>query len=75
MAEYVLPEPVVDVSQVQELARDLVVIPNRNVGLVPNIGVIGGIDAVLVIDTGMGRPTPRRCSRSRPTTPEAASCT
>ncbi len=54
MAEYVLPEPVVDVSQAQELARDSVVIPNRNVGLVPNIGVIGGIDAVLVIDTGMG---------------------
>lgn len=54
MAEYALPDPVVEVSQVQELAHDLVVIPNRNVGLVPNIGVIGGTEAVLVVDTGMG---------------------
>lgn len=54
MAEYVLPEPVVQVSDVQELARDLVVIPNRRVQLVPNIGVIGGTHSVLVVDTGMG---------------------
>ncbi len=54
MAEYVLPEPVVQIAGVQELARDLVVIPNRCVQLVPNIGVIGGTDSVLVVDTGMG---------------------
>ncbi len=54
MADHVLPEPVVEISGVQELARDLVVIPNRRVQLVPNIGVIGGTHSVLVIDTGMG---------------------
>jgi glyoxylase-like metal-dependent hydrolase (beta-lactamase superfamily II) len=54
MAEHVMPEPVVRVTGVQELARDLVVIPNRRVQLVPNIGVIGGAHSVLVVETGMG---------------------
>ena len=52
--EYTLPDPVVEIAQVTELARDLVVIPNRSVGLVPNIGVIGGSHSVLVVETGMG---------------------
>ncbi|MBB5958202.1 glyoxylase-like metal-dependent hydrolase (beta-lactamase superfamily II) [Saccharothrix tamanrassetensis] len=47
-------EPVVEITQVRELARDLVVIPNRGVQLVPNIGVIGGTHSVLVVDTGLG---------------------
>ncbi|MEV6151038.1 MBL fold metallo-hydrolase [Nonomuraea sp. NPDC052129] len=54
MAEFVLPDPVVQVTDVQELAPDLVVIPNRRVPLVPNIGLIGGTHSVLVVDTGMG---------------------
>jgi glyoxylase-like metal-dependent hydrolase (beta-lactamase superfamily II) len=54
MAEQVLPDPVVRVTDVRELARDLVVIPNRRVQLVPNIGVIGGQHSVLVVETGMG---------------------
>ena len=54
MAEYELPDPVVQIADIQDLARDLVVIPNRRVGLVPNIGIIGGTQAVLVVDTGMG---------------------
>lgn len=54
MVEPVSSDPVVQVAGIQELARDLVVIPNGNVQLVPNIGVIGGRDAVLVVDTGMG---------------------
>jgi len=54
MADYPYPEPVVQVADVQELARDLVVIPNRRVQLVPNIGVIAGTHSVLVIETGMG---------------------
>ncbi len=54
MTEYVMPDPIVDVSKVQELGRELVVIPDRGVALVPNIGVIGGSQAVLIVDTGMG---------------------
>ncbi|XVQ82740.1 MBL fold metallo-hydrolase [Microbispora siamensis] len=54
MSEYMLPGPVVRIEEVRELARDLVVIPNRRVQLVPNIGVIGGTHSVLVVETGMG---------------------
>ena len=54
MADYPYPDPIVQVTDVQELARDLVVILNRRVQLVPNIGVIGGTHSVLVIDTGLG---------------------
>ncbi|WP_214414435.1 MBL fold metallo-hydrolase [Sphaerisporangium fuscum] len=54
MSEQVMPDPVVRVTDARELARDLVVIPNRRVQLVPNIGVIGGAHSVLVVDTGLG---------------------
>ncbi|MEU0810512.1 MULTISPECIES: MBL fold metallo-hydrolase [unclassified Streptomyces] len=54
MTEYTLPDPVVQTEGARELARDLVVIPNRGVQLVPNIGVIGGTHSVLVVETGMG---------------------
>ncbi|MFX0576274.1 MBL fold metallo-hydrolase [Nocardia nepalensis] len=47
-------EPVVDLTDATEIARDIAVIPNRRVPLVPNVGVIGGRDAVLVVETGMG---------------------
>ncbi|MBT2232331.1 MBL fold metallo-hydrolase [Nonomuraea sp. NEAU-A123] len=53
-SEPLLHEPIVEITQVRELARDLVVIPNRRVELVPNIGVIGGDRSVLVVETGMG---------------------
>lgn len=48
------PDPVVEITDVRELGRDLVVVPNRDVDLVPNIGVIGGTQSVLVVETGMG---------------------
>lgn len=54
MSEHPLPEPVVQIAGAREIARDLVVIPNQRVQLVPNIGVIGGTHAVLVVETGMG---------------------
>jgi glyoxylase-like metal-dependent hydrolase (beta-lactamase superfamily II) len=53
-SEFTLPDPDVQIAGVQELARDLVVIPNQRVQLVPNIGIIGGEQSVLVVDTGMG---------------------
>lgn len=54
MTQQVLPDPVVRVDGAREIARDLVVVPNRGVELVPNIGVIGGTHSVLVVDTGIG---------------------
>src|ERR1700674_634997 len=46
--------PTVDPSAIREIAVDVFVIPDHRVPLVPNIGIIGGRDAVLVVDTGMG---------------------
>jgi glyoxylase-like metal-dependent hydrolase (beta-lactamase superfamily II) len=54
MADHQLPDPVVQTADAYELARDLMVVPNRNTQLVPNIGVIGGTHSVLVVDTGLG---------------------
>ncbi|MGZ3144599.1 MBL fold metallo-hydrolase [Lentzea chajnantorensis] len=49
-----LIDPVVRVEGAVEIARDLLVVPGERVPLVPNIGVIGGSAAVLVVDTGLG---------------------
>ncbi|GAB3162770.1 MBL fold metallo-hydrolase [Amycolatopsis stemonae] len=49
-----LTDPAVRVSGARELAADLLVIPNARVDLVPNIGVVAGTEAVLVVDTGIG---------------------
>ncbi|WP_329551263.1 MBL fold metallo-hydrolase [Streptomyces sp. NBC_00696] len=54
MADPVSHDPVVHITDVRELDRDLVVVPDGRVQLVPNIGVIGGRDAVLVVETGLG---------------------
>lgn len=54
MADRVSHDPVVHITEVRELERDLVVVPDGRVQLVPNIGVIGGRDAVLVVETGLG---------------------
>ena len=51
-------EPIVQVAGAYELARELVVIPNQRVQLVPNVGVIGGTHSVLVVETGWARETP-----------------
>ncbi|MFQ6332083.1 MBL fold metallo-hydrolase [Nocardia sp. CWNU-33] len=53
-ASFALPDPVVELTDIHELAADLVVIGDRRVPLVPNVGIIGGREAVLVVETGMG---------------------
>ncbi|WP_405754947.1 MBL fold metallo-hydrolase [Streptomyces sp. NBC_00073] len=54
MTDEHIPDPAVQVANVQEIASDLLVIPNRRVQLVPNIGIIAGTQAVLVVETGIG---------------------
>ncbi|UQW99497.1 MBL fold metallo-hydrolase [Streptomyces sp. RerS4] len=49
-----IPDPAVRISGARDIAHDLLVIPNQGVALVPNIGVMGGTRAVLVVETGMG---------------------
>jgi glyoxylase-like metal-dependent hydrolase (beta-lactamase superfamily II) len=48
------PPPNVDPSALREIAKGVFVVGDRRVPLVPNIGVVLGDDAALVVDTGMG---------------------
>jgi glyoxylase-like metal-dependent hydrolase (beta-lactamase superfamily II) len=48
------PPPRVVPSGIKEIAAGVFVIPDNRVPLVPNIGIVVGKDAVVVIDTGMG---------------------
>jgi glyoxylase-like metal-dependent hydrolase (beta-lactamase superfamily II) len=48
------PAPIVDPSAMTEIATGVFVIRDRRIPLVPNIGIILGAHAALVVDTGMG---------------------
>jgi len=48
------PPPTIDPAGIYEVASGVWVIPDDGVPLVPNVGVILGEDAALVVDTGMG---------------------
>jgi glyoxylase-like metal-dependent hydrolase (beta-lactamase superfamily II) len=48
------PAPDVDPAGITEIADGVWAIPDRRVPLVPNIGVVVGDDAVLVVDSAMG---------------------
>ena len=48
------PAPNVDPTALQEIASGVYVITDQRVPLVPNIGIILGSGAALVVDTGMG---------------------
>ena len=49
------PDPLVKANATVKLAGHTYVIPDFNVGLVPNVGIIVGSRATLVIDPGLGR--------------------
>jgi glyoxylase-like metal-dependent hydrolase (beta-lactamase superfamily II) len=46
--------PLIQPSLAQEIAPGVIVIPDQYTDLVPNIGIVVGTDAVLVIDSGLG---------------------
>ena len=48
------PPPDVDARAPEEIAAGIFVIRDRRVPLVPNIGIVLGEEAALVVDTGMG---------------------
>ena len=49
-----LPDPLVKENVTVKLSRHAYLIPDGNVVLVPNIGIVVGSKATLVVDTGMG---------------------
>lgn len=50
-----VPDPLVRENATVKLAERTYVIPDNNVGLVPNVGIVVGTRATLVIDPGLGR--------------------
>jgi len=48
------PAPTVDETAIKEIAAGVFVICDRRIPLVPNIGIVVGNNAALVVDTGMG---------------------
>jgi glyoxylase-like metal-dependent hydrolase (beta-lactamase superfamily II) len=48
-------DPLVRENAIVKLANHTHVIPDENVGMVPNVGIVVGSRATLVIDPGMGR--------------------
>jgi glyoxylase-like metal-dependent hydrolase (beta-lactamase superfamily II) len=49
------PDPLVKENITVKLGRHTYEIPDQNVGLVPNVGIVVGSRATLVIDPGLGR--------------------
>jgi hypothetical protein len=49
------PDPLVQEGAAVKLAEQTYVIPDRRVSLVPNVGIVVGDRATLVIDPGLGR--------------------
>ncbi len=49
------PDPLVKENATVKLAEHTYVIPDDNVGLVPNVGIVVGSRATLVIDPGLGK--------------------
>ena len=48
------PTPLIKENATQKLSEHVYVIPDGNIGGVPNVGIIVGSRAVLVVDTGLG---------------------
>src|SRR5258705_13108065 len=48
------PAPLIRENATVKLAEHVWAIPDFNVGLVPNVGIVDGIRATLVVDTGLG---------------------
>ncbi len=54
MSQYNNRPPIVQPELAREIAPGVIVIPDQYINLVPNVGIVIGTDAVLVIESGMG---------------------
>jgi glyoxylase-like metal-dependent hydrolase (beta-lactamase superfamily II) len=57
------PDPVVRENATVKVSEHVYVIPDANVPLVPNVGIIVGSRGTLVVDTGMGLANGQRVAR------------
>ena len=55
MSQYQNRNPIVQPDLSREIAPGVMVIPDQYINLVPNVGIVIGTDAVLVIESGMGK--------------------
>jgi glyoxylase-like metal-dependent hydrolase (beta-lactamase superfamily II) len=55
--------PLVQPEFARQIAPGVIVLPDQHIDLVPNIGIVIGTDAVLVIDCGMGPENGQRVLR------------
>ena len=60
MSQYQNRNPLVQPDLAREIAPGVLVIPDQYINLVPNVGIVIGTDAVLVIESGMGRENGQR---------------
>jgi glyoxylase-like metal-dependent hydrolase (beta-lactamase superfamily II) len=52
--------PLVQPELAREIAPGVIVLPDQHIDLVPNIGIVIGTDAMLVVDSGLGRENGKR---------------
>ena len=52
--------PLVQPALAREIAPGVIVLPDQHIDLVPNIGIVIGTEAVLVVDCGLGRENGER---------------
>src|ERR1700752_1545636 len=60
------PLPLIRENATIKISDHVYVIPDGNVGAVPNVGIIVGSNATLVVDTGLDRGTARRLPARSP---------
>jgi glyoxylase-like metal-dependent hydrolase (beta-lactamase superfamily II) len=60
MTQYTNRPPVVQPELAREIALGVIVIPDQYINLVPNVGIVIGTDAVLIVESGMGRENGQR---------------
>ena len=60
MSQYTNRNPLVQPELAREIAPGVLVIPDQYINLVPNVGIVIGTDAVLVIESGMGKENGQR---------------
>ncbi len=60
MTQYSNRPPIIQPALAREIVPGVMVIPDQYINLVPNVGIVIGTDAVLVIESGLGKENGQR---------------